>query len=145
MTPHGCNRVSLLKCGQVNFFFCTILRRDCVAGLDSLKKGRGHIHIGRAQHKHFSGSVTKLNWECDKILAIRDIHSTADYRQYWHVGDQVDDCKWGFYFRTLLFSVGELQDSNQRQEGNWCILAVSDQATNHPRTALVPPCLSTRH
>ena len=51
----------------------------------------------------------------------------------------------GVYFRTLLFSVGKLQDSNQRQEGNWCILGVSDQATNHPRAALVPPCLSTRH
>ena len=59
--------------------------------------------MGRAQHKHFSGSVTKLNWECDKRLAISDIHSTADYRQYWHVGDPVDDCMLGLFQNAFVF------------------------------------------
>ena len=63
-------------------------------------------------------AVTKLTRACDRRLArmVAYIHHTNDHRQYCHMGNTAQHCRWGLFQDSD--SAGYLEDSKSTSGGN---------------------------
>ena len=96
---HVCSRI-VLKC----LYLARIGRPDILWSVNKLAR-----------------SITKWTKACDKRLnrLISYIHHTCEYRQHYHVGNTVKQCRLGL-FQDSDFA-GDLEDSKSTSGGTLCV------------------------